>query len=77
MDSIAIGRLIRTTRQSLGMRQDELASVANLSTRSLSNIENGKATAQLSLVLNTLSVLGIKITLTPPADSGTQSISDL
>lgn len=77
MDSTAIGRLIRNTRQSLGMRQDELASVAGLSTRSLSNIENGKATAQLGLVLNTLSALGISITLSPPASSGIQAISDL
>jgi len=77
MDSNTIGRVIKNTRQSLGMRQDELASVAGLSTRSLSNIENGKTTAQLGLVLNTLSALGISITLTPPATSGTPAVSDL
>jgi HTH-type transcriptional regulator / antitoxin HipB len=77
MDSNTIGRVIKNTRQSLGMRQDELASVAGLSTRSLSNIENGKTTAQLGLVLNTLSALGISITLTPPATSATPAVSDL
>jgi transcriptional regulator with XRE-family HTH domain len=77
MDSIAIGRLIKNTRQSLGMRQDELASVAGLSTRSLSNIENGETTAQIGLVLNTLSAVGINVTLTPPATSGTATVSDL
>lgn len=77
MDSNTIGRLIKNTRQALGMRQDELASVAGLSTRSLSNIENGKTTAQLGLVLNTLDALGISMTLTPPVSSGTPAVSDL
>ena len=67
MDSKTIGRIIRDTRQALGMRQDELASVAGLSTRSLSAIENGKPTARLELVLNALSALGVVVTLTPPA----------
>ena len=68
MDSKTIGRIILDTRQALGMRQDELASVAGLSTRSLSAIENGKPTARLELVLNALSALGVVVTLTPPAD---------
>jgi HTH-type transcriptional regulator/antitoxin HipB len=66
MDSNAIGKLIRKTRRALHMRQDELASVAGLSTRALSSIENGKNTAQLGLVLNVLDALGIAITLSPP-----------
>ncbi len=69
MESKSIGKLIRETRQALGMRQNELASVAGLSTRSLSNIENGKSSAQLGLVLNTLSALGISMTLSPPVSS--------
>ncbi len=69
MDSKSIGKLIRETRQALGMRQNELASVAGLSTRSLSNTENGKSSAQLGLVLNTLSALGISMTLSPPVSS--------
>lgn len=66
MDTNAIGSLIRDTRQTLGMRQDELASVAGLSTRTLSDIENGKASAQIALVLRALAALGISLTLTPP-----------
>lgn len=76
MDAATIGGLIRETRRSLGMRQDELASVAGLSTRSLSNIENGKASAHIGLVLNTLSVLDIKMTLTPPSESNKLPVSD-
>ncbi len=67
MDSAHIGKLIRDTRQTLGMRQDELASVAGLSTRTLSDIENGKPSAQMALVLRVLDALGIVVTLTPPA----------
>jgi DNA-binding XRE family transcriptional regulator len=48
------------------MRQDELASIAGLSTRSLSIIENGKTTAHIGLVLGVLNALGIKMTLSPP-----------
>lgn len=66
MDSTTLGKQIRHTRRALNMRQDELASVAGLSTRALSSIENGKQTAQLGLVLNVLNALGITITLTPP-----------
>ena len=66
MDSTTIGQLIRHTRRALRMRQDELASVAGLSTRALSSIENGKNTGQLGLVLNVLDALGIVMTLSPP-----------
>ncbi len=66
MDSHQIGTLIRDTRQALGMRQDELASVAGLSTRTLSDIENGKASTQIALVLNVLDALGIQMHLLPP-----------
>jgi y4mF family transcriptional regulator len=66
MDTAHIGKLIRDTRQALGMRQDELASVAGLSTRTLSDIENGKPSAQMALVLRVLDALGIVVTLTPP-----------
>lgn len=76
MDSQTIGKLIKKTRQTLGMRQDELASVAGLSTRTLSNIENGKDSAHLGLVLNTLGALGISMTLTPPAGSNLAPVGD-
>src|SRR5690606_14046091 len=68
MDSKTIGRIIRDTREALGMRQDELASVAVLSTRSLSAMQNGKPTARLELLLNALSAMGLVVILTPSAD---------
>jgi len=74
VDSSTIGKMIKDTRQALGLRQDELASVAGLSTRSLSNIENGKNTAHLGLVLNTLNALGIAVTLSPPPGTSVPEI---
>ena len=76
MDSKRIGTLIRDTRQALGMRQDELASVAGLSTRTLSDIENGKGSAQIALVLKALEALGIEIRLNPPTTAGIAPLSD-
>jgi len=76
MDTQTIGSLIRDTRKALGMRQDELASVAGLSTRALSDIENGKASAQCGLVLKALQALGIGISLHPPTDSDLIEIRD-
>lgn len=60
-----IAQLIRQTRKALGLRQDELASVAGIGVRTLSEIENGKETAQTGLVLRVLDCLGIDIQLTP------------
>ena len=62
----SIGATIQRTRKRLGMRQDELASVAGLSTRSVSAIENGKATARIGMVLQVLEALDITVSLTPP-----------
>ncbi len=66
MDSIRLGHTIRTTRKALRLRQSELASVAGVSVRTLSEIENGKDTAQLGLVLKVLDCLGISVTLEIP-----------
>lgn len=60
-----IAQRIRQTRKALGLRQDELASVAGIGVRTLSEIENGKETAQIGLVLRVLDSLGIDIQLTP------------
>jgi y4mF family transcriptional regulator len=60
-----IGELIKQTRKSFDLRQDELASVAGIGTRTLSEIENGKETAHIGLVLKVLDCLAIEIKLRP------------
>lgn len=77
MDTQTVGKLIRDTRKALQMRQDELASVAGVSTRALSDIENGKPGSHCSLVLQTLHALGIAVTLTPPPAANLNEVSDI
>ena len=60
-----IGCLIRNTRKSLRLRQSELASVAGVAVRTLSEMENGKASTQIGLVLKVLDALGIQVSLSP------------
>ena len=43
----AFGRLLRTRRRSLGLRQDELADLAGVSERFVYALESGKRTVQM------------------------------
>ncbi len=65
MNSAEIGDQIKKERKSMGLRQAELASVAGVSVRTLSDIENGKQTAHIGLVLKIIESLGMTLTLTP------------
>ena len=42
-----IGAAIRAKRRAIGMRQEELASLAGVGPRFLSEVENGKASAEI------------------------------
>lgn len=57
----AIGPLVRRRRNELGLTQTELADVARTTLRFVSELERGKATAQLDGVLRLLAALGIKL----------------
>ena len=54
-----IGLLIKTTRKSQGVTQEQLAGVANTGIRFISDLENGKPTIQVNKLLNVLSALGL------------------
>jgi HTH-type transcriptional regulator / antitoxin HipB len=56
----SIGASVRRARQELGMRQDELALAAGVSTRAVHQIENGKPTSRLDTVFPVLAALGLK-----------------
>ncbi|WP_369061863.1 hypothetical protein ABOZ73_07025 [Caulobacter sp. 73W] len=47
----------------MGLRQDELAAVANVGLRFLVELENGKATAQLGKALDVLAAVGLEVRL--------------
>ena len=69
MTSKEIGQTIRLTRKTLNLRQTELASVAGIGVRTLSEIENGKETAHIGPVLRILDSLGIEVILKTNIDS--------
>ncbi|MGY3131203.1 y4mF family transcriptional regulator [Bradyrhizobium sp. USDA 4501] len=50
-----------TRRRSLGLRQQDLALAADVGVRFIVDIENGKQTSQVGLVLRLLSALGITL----------------
>lgn len=56
-----IGSLIRTERKRQGLTQTELAGLCCVGLTFLSNLENGKQTAELGKALNVLTVLGIDL----------------
>jgi HTH-type transcriptional regulator/antitoxin HipB len=68
-----IGQTVRTARKALGLRQSELAGVANVGIRFIIDLEAGKPTAQLGKTLAVLEALGCKlhIDLPPSRDSRT------
>jgi len=61
-----LGDLVRRTRKASGLRQDQLAGVANVGLRFIVDLERGKPTAQVGKVLQVLATLGCTLTYAPP-----------
>lgn len=66
MDPQELGALVRRVRKAQGLTQQALAASANVSTRFIHDLEHGKPTAALGLVLAVLAVLGVEVRLLPP-----------
>jgi y4mF family transcriptional regulator len=66
-----IGTAIRHKRRAIGMRQSELAALAGVGTRFLSELENGKATAEIGKALRVLQRLGLDLWIEPRGSSRT------
>lgn len=60
-----IGSLIRERRKEAGMTQEELAGYALTATRSVSEIERGKETAQADVIFRLINALGIELEAGP------------
>jgi HTH-type transcriptional regulator/antitoxin HipB len=60
-NSLSLGAAIRRRRVELGLSQGALADVARTTLRFISELENGKASAQLDGVLRVLAALGIEL----------------
>lgn len=63
-----IGEKVRQERLRLGLRQDELALVAGVSTRVVHQIEHGKATSRLDSLVSVLDALGLRILVSSPLE---------
>jgi len=56
-----LGLAIKARRKELGLNQTELAEVARVTLRLVSELERGKPTAQLDGILRVLAALGIEL----------------
>ena len=52
---------VRLRRKALGLRQDELAALAGVSTRFVHTLESGKQTVRLDAMRAVLDVLGLQL----------------
>ena len=57
----ALGKLLREERKKKGYTQAEVAEAANVGINFVSQVERGKPTAELELVLRLVSVLGLTV----------------
>ena len=69
-----LGSAVREARRVLGLRQDELALAAGVSTRVVHQIESAKPTSRLDSLAPVLEVLGLELHVAPrsrpPSDAG-------
>jgi len=67
-DTTALGHAVRARRKALGVTQVELAGLAGVGERFVSEVERGKATAETGKVLKLLGRLGLLVYLHPKGD---------
>ncbi|MDD2737276.1 MAG: transcriptional regulator [Desulfuromonadaceae bacterium] len=60
-----LGRLIRFKRKEIGVRQEVAAGMAGVGTKFLSQLENGKETAELGKTLQVLRKMGLEVYIFP------------
>jgi transcriptional regulator with XRE-family HTH domain len=64
-----LGLVVRSVRRSSKVRLDDLAATAGVSKQFASDVEHGKPTVQLGLVLKMLAELGVPLKLDIPQDA--------
>jgi len=60
-----LGRIIRFKRKEIGVRQEVVAGMAGVGTKFLSQLENGKETAELGKTLQVLRKMGLEVYIFP------------
>ena len=56
-----LGRKVRLQRHESALRQDELAALAGVGTRFVSDLENGKQSLELGKVMLVLETVGLEV----------------
>jgi HTH-type transcriptional regulator / antitoxin HipB len=64
-DASELGAAIRARRLEVGLTQEELADVARVTLRFVSELERGKETAQFSGIRRILAALGLDLLVRP------------
>ena len=67
-----LGLALRATRRSAKVRLDDLAGMAGVSKQFVSDVEYGKSTVQLGLVLKLLDEMGVALTVDIPEEASTE-----
>ena len=63
MDVAELGAALRARRKTLRLTQSETADLADISTRVLSDLENGRETIRLDILTAVASALGMTLSL--------------
>jgi len=66
MDSAEIGSRIKQERKRQKLTQEQLAALAGIGVRFIRELEHGKPTCQLSLVLQVMQTLGLSLKILTP-----------
>lgn len=64
MDAAQLGATLRARRRELNLTQSETADLADISTRVLSDLENGRETVRLDILAAVANALGLSLNLT-------------
>lgn len=64
-DAIQIGQLVRQRRKDAGLTLKDAAALSGVGVRFLSELERGKPTLQLGLVIRVLQLFGLELHVEP------------
>jgi transcriptional regulator with XRE-family HTH domain len=64
-DPLDVGQALRSRRQELALTQDEVAEVIGVNRRVVGELERGKGSVRLEIVLRTARALGLDVELLP------------
>jgi transcriptional regulator with XRE-family HTH domain len=72
MDTIEIGKIIMQRRQEMRLTQQELADIANVSRRTLIELEHGRNDTRVRRLTRVLMSLGLQLDLRPESPRPTE-----